>query len=57
MNPDVAALAKWLARRRPKGGKLSLKAISAEMAAQGVLHERERPFSPKSIAVMVGATR
>ena len=30
------ALAKTLARRKPKGGKLSLRAVAAEMAAQAL---------------------
>jgi hypothetical protein len=32
--PEVVALAKALRRRRPKGGQMSLRAISAELAAQ-----------------------
>ena len=38
--PEVVALAKPLARKKPKGGKLSLRAVSAELAAQGYLNER-----------------
>jgi hypothetical protein len=30
-----------------------LRAISAELAARGVLNERGRPFNPKSVAVML----
>jgi len=33
--PEVVALAKRLARKKPKGGKLSLRAISAELAREG----------------------
>jgi len=51
--PDVVALAKKLARKRPKGGQLSLRAISAELAAQGFVNEKGRPFHHKSIAVML----
>jgi hypothetical protein len=51
--PEVVKLAKALARRKPKGGKLSLRAISAELAARGVLNERGRPFNPKSVATML----
>jgi hypothetical protein len=51
--PDVVALAKSLARKRPRGGRLSLRAISAELAARGVLNERGRPFHPQSIAAML----
>ena len=53
--PDVVKLAKALARKKPKGGKLSLRAISAELAAQGFLNERGRPFNPKSIAAMLAS--
>jgi len=53
--PDLVKLAKALARRKPKGGRLSLRAIAAEMAAQGFLNERGRPFNPKSIAAMLAA--
>jgi DNA invertase Pin-like site-specific DNA recombinase len=54
-NPDIVALAKRLARRKPKGGKMSLRAVSAELAAQGHLNERGKPFNPKSVAVMLTA--
>ena len=47
--PDVVKLAKALARKKPKGGKLSLRAISAELAAQGFLNERGRPFNPRAL--------
>jgi DNA invertase Pin-like site-specific DNA recombinase len=53
--PDVVALAKRLARKKPKGGRLSLRAISAELAVQGFLNERGRPFNPKSVAAMLAA--
>jgi DNA invertase Pin-like site-specific DNA recombinase len=53
--PDVMALAKRLARKKPKGGRLSLRAISAELAVQGFLNERGRPFNPKSVAAMLAA--
>jgi hypothetical protein len=54
-NPEAVALAKRLARKRPKGGKMSLRAVSAKMAAQGYLNERGKPFNPKSVAVMLAA--
>jgi len=54
-NPDAVALAKRLARKRPKGGQMSLRAIAAEMAAQGFLNERGAPFNHKSIASMLAA--
>ena len=53
LRPEVVALAKRLARKKPKGGKLSLRAIAAELAAQGFLNERGKAFNPKSIAAML----
>src|SRR6516162_4166889 len=55
VRPDVVKLAKALGRKKPKGGRLSLRAISAELAAQGFLNERGRRFNPKSIATMLAA--
>jgi DNA invertase Pin-like site-specific DNA recombinase len=53
--PDVVKLAKSLARRQPKGGRLSLRAISAELAAQGYLNERGKPFNPKSVSALLAS--
>jgi DNA invertase Pin-like site-specific DNA recombinase len=53
--PEAVALAKALGRKKPKGGKMSLRAVSAAMAAQGHLNERGQPFNPKSIATMLAA--
>ena len=38
--PDVVKLAKALARKKPKGGNMSLRAISAALAEAGYLNER-----------------
>jgi hypothetical protein len=51
----VVALARTLARRKPKGGKLSLRAISAALAAQGHLNECDKAFAAKSIASMLAS--
>ncbi len=53
--PDVVKLAKALARKKPKGGRLSLRAISAALATQGFLNERGKPSNPKSVAAMLAA--
>ena len=45
--PDVVALAKELARKKPKGGKLSLRAISAELAARGYPQRARTAVQPK----------
>ena len=50
LGPDVVALARTLARKRPKGGKLSLRAISAALAAQGHLKEGGNATSPRAAA-------
>jgi hypothetical protein len=52
-NPELVALAKRLHRQKPKGGRMSLRAISAELAARGIMNERGRPFSAASIASML----
>jgi DNA invertase Pin-like site-specific DNA recombinase len=51
--PDVVNLVKALSRKKPKGGKMSLRAVSAELAARGLLNERGKPFHPNSIASML----
>jgi DNA invertase Pin-like site-specific DNA recombinase len=55
LRPDVVKLAKALARKKPKVGKLSLRAIAAELGAQGFLNERGKAFNPKSVAAMLAA--
>jgi DNA invertase Pin-like site-specific DNA recombinase len=52
-NPDTVTLAKRLARRKPKGGKLSLRAIAAVLAREGHLNERGKPYNHKSIGSML----
>ena len=53
--PEAAALAKRLRRKKPKGGVMSLRAISAELAAQGHLNERGAPFNPRAVLEMVNS--
>src|SRR5262249_50943201 len=52
-NPKLVALVKRLRRQRPKGGRMSLRAISAELAARGHLNERGNPYSAASITSML----
>jgi len=54
-NPEAVALAKALSRKRPKGGQMSLRAVSAEMAARGFLNERGAAFNHKGVATMLAA--
>lgn len=53
MHPDLVATVRKLRRRKPKGGQMSLRAISAELAARGHFNEKGRPYNPKSIASML----
>ena len=52
-NPEMVVLARKLRRKRPKGGQLSLRAVSKELAAQGYLNERGNPYAAKSVASML----
>jgi hypothetical protein len=52
-NPELVALAKRLRRQKPKGGRMSLRAISAELATQGFLNENGRAFAAASIRSML----
>ena len=51
--PEVVALARKLRRRRPKGGQLSLREVSKELAARGFLNELGKPYAAKSVASML----
>lgn len=53
LRPEVVELAKAL-HRKTKAGRMSLRTIAAELAADGKLNERGKPYNPKSIAVMLG---
>jgi len=52
-NPELVALAKRLRRQKPKGGRMSLRSISAELAAQGFVNERGNAYSAASINSML----
>ncbi|MCP4182567.1 MAG: recombinase family protein [Hyphomicrobiales bacterium] len=51
--PEAVVLARQLHRKR-KGSRMSLRTISAKLAAQGYVNERDNVYNPKSIATMVG---
>jgi DNA invertase Pin-like site-specific DNA recombinase len=51
--PEVVAIARKLRRRRPKGGQLSLREVSRELATLGFLNERGKPYAAKSVASML----
>jgi hypothetical protein len=50
-NPELVALAKRLHRRHKR--RMSLRKISAELAAQGFLNENGRPFAAASVKSML----
>jgi DNA invertase Pin-like site-specific DNA recombinase len=52
-NPELVALAKRLRRSRPKGGRMSLREIAAELAAQGHLNTHGQPYAATSIKSML----
>jgi DNA invertase Pin-like site-specific DNA recombinase len=49
LRPELVALVRQLRRKRPKGGQRSLREISTELAARGIMNERCVPFSAASI--------
>jgi len=49
---DVVEVVKRMRRKR-KAGRMSLRAISTELAAQGHVNERGKAFNPKSVAAML----
>jgi DNA invertase Pin-like site-specific DNA recombinase len=52
-HPEAVALARKLRRRRPKGGQLSLREVSKELATRGFLNERGKQYAAKSVASML----
>jgi hypothetical protein len=53
-HPEAVALAKRLRRASPKTGERgSLRKISAELAAVGLLSATGKPFSAKSVLAMI----
>jgi DNA invertase Pin-like site-specific DNA recombinase len=53
IQPEVVALAKDLRRKRRKGGRLSLREISRELAERGHFNQIGRPFSAVSVRNML----
>lgn len=54
--PELVALARKLHRKR-KGERLSLRAISAELAKAGYFNQYGKPFAATSVAAMVASSR
>jgi DNA invertase Pin-like site-specific DNA recombinase len=55
--PEVVELARKLARARPKGGKRSLREISAELAAAGHVTKHGTPYTAMAIKLMLERPR
>ena len=51
--PEVVTLARKLRRHKPKGGQLSLRGVSKELATRGFFNERGKPYAAKSVASML----
>jgi hypothetical protein len=49
----VVELVRLLRRRRPKGGRMTLREIGDELARRGFLNERGSPYLPNSIRSML----
>ena len=54
-HPQATLVAKQLRRKKPKGGVMSLRAISVELASQGYLNERGAPFNPRAVLEMINS--
>ncbi|UFS76035.1 recombinase family protein [Tardiphaga sp. 37S4] len=52
--PETVELARSLARAKPKGGKRSLREISAALAAAGHTTKAGTPYAPTAIKLMLG---
>jgi hypothetical protein len=55
INPEMAAAARRLRRRSPKGHRRSLRDVAAELARLGYVNENGTTFSPGAIKSMVEA--
>ena len=53
LRPEVVSVAKHLRRKRPKGGQLSCREVSAELFGLGHVNKYGKPFSASSIRSML----
>ena len=51
--PEAVALARKLRRKRPKGGRLSLREVATDLARQGFLAASGKPYGAAAIARMI----
>jgi DNA invertase Pin-like site-specific DNA recombinase len=54
--PETVELARRLARARPKGGKRSLREISAALAGAGHVTKTGKPYAPTAVKLMLART-
>ncbi|MBR0969607.1 recombinase family protein [Bradyrhizobium japonicum] len=54
--PETVAFARQLARARPKGGKRSLREISAALADAGHMTQTGKPYAPTAVKLMLVRT-
>lgn len=52
-NPETVEMARKLARSRPKGGRRSLREISAELAAAGHVTKSGNPYAATAVKLML----
>ena len=52
--PETIELARKLARARPKGGKRSLREVSAALADAGHTPKSGKPYAPTAVKNMLG---
>jgi hypothetical protein len=52
--PETVEVARKLARARPKGGKRSLREISAALADAGHTTKSGKPYAPTAVKNMLG---
>jgi DNA invertase Pin-like site-specific DNA recombinase len=52
-SPDAVALARKLRRKRPKGGRLSLREVSGQLAGAGHLAASGKPYGAAAVARML----
>ena len=55
MRPETVDMARKLSRGRPKGGKRSLREVSAALAAAGHVTGKGTPYTATAVAKMLGS--
>jgi len=53
LRPEIVGLVRALRRKRPKGGRMTLREIAEELTRRGYLNEAGRAYAPESIRRML----